>query len=206
MQKGTKHTIETIKKLRDTALRLGVNPPSRKGAKLTLEQRKKLSEYWSGRPRGPRTEETKKKLSLAVRGFKHTEEAKRKISEKLKGKKPRNFGTYFGLKGVDHPNWKGGVTPINHKIRASLGFKLWRKSVFERDDYRCIGCGIKSEKEIKVVLHADHIFPFSKFPRLRLDINNGRTLCIDCHKLTDTYNEKAKTFSIEGRPVIYLTQ
>mgnify|MGYP001579569362 CR=1 FL=1 len=206
MTKGTKHTAETIKKLKDIALRLGIYPPSRNGARLTLEQRKKLSDYWSGRPRGPRTEETKRKLSLAVKGFKHTEEVKLRISEKLKGKKPKNFGIYFGLKGINHPNWKGGITPINHKIRASLNFKLWRKAVFERDDYRCIGCGIKSEKGTKVILNADHIFPFFKFPRLRFDINNGRTLCVDCHKLTDTYKEKAKYFSIEGRPVIHLTQ
>ena len=39
-------------------------------------------------------------------------------------------------------------------------------------------------------LNADHIKPFSLFPELRFDLNNGRTLCVECHKKTDTYCEK----------------
>ena len=109
-------------------------------------------------------------------------------------------------KGKHHPQWQGGITPQNAQIRNSLKMKQWRKAIFERDDYRCIGCGMKSAQGIKVILHADHIWPFSQFPRLRFDINNGRTLCIECHKQTETYNEGAKHFSIEGRPIISLTQ
>ena len=72
----------------------------------------------------------------------------------------------------------------------------WRKLVFERDDYRCLDCGIKSgEIDRKIILQADHIYPFALFPRLRFDINNGRTLCIDCHRMTDTYGSRARNFS-----------
>ena len=42
----------------------------------------------------------------------------------------------------------------------------------------------------KIVLHADHIKPFAFFPKLRFAIDNGRTLCIDCHKKTDTYKKQ----------------
>lgn len=33
----------------------------------------------------------------------------------------------------------------------------------------------------------DHIKPFAYYPDLRFELSNGRTLCIDCHKKTDTY-------------------
>lgn len=78
--------------------------------------------------------------------------------------------------GNKHWNWKGGVTPINHAIRNSFEYKLWRTAVFERDDYTCIECG-----EIGYV-EADHIKPFAHYPELRFAIDNGRTLCKSCHK------------------------
>ena len=139
--------------------------------------------------------------------LKKSEETKNKMRIAKLGKPSPNKGKKMpNTSGEKHHNWKGGISSENHKIRTSLEFKKWRRNVFERDDYRCIGCGIKSGKEIKVILHADHIWPFSKFPRLRFDINNGRTLCKECHKQTETYNIGAKKFTIEGRPIIFLTQ
>lgn len=92
------------------------------------------------------------------------------------------------LKGEKNPNWKGGITPVNKAIRSSFEYKEWRKSVFSRDDWTCQECGLRGDK---VYLHADHIKPFAYFPELRLDLSNGRTLCVDCHKKTDSYLSKA---------------
>lgn len=84
--------------------------------------------------------------------------------------------------GDKNPKWKGGVTPTKKLLRESSEYKAWRKSVFERDDFTCQKC-FKRGGEI----HADHIKPFAYHPELRLDINNGRTLCVECHRQTPTY-------------------
>lgn len=84
--------------------------------------------------------------------------------------------------GALNNNYKGGITPINKKIRASEEYKQWRKAVFERDKYTCVWCG-----QVGHELQADHIKQFAFYPELRFDINNGRTLCKKCHSKTDTF-------------------
>lgn len=120
------------------------------------------------------TEEHKRKVGLVGIGRKFSLESRLKKSKAISGK--------------NHYNWKGGITEENHKIRRSLQYRLWRTAVYERDNYCCVLCGKKSEGDIQ----ADHIKPFSKFPELRFSIDNGRTLCIKCHKATDTYGNKKR--------------
>ncbi len=86
------------------------------------------------------------------------------------------------LRGASNPNWKGGITPENKKIRASAEYKAWRTAVFERDGYTCVACGQRGG-----TLHADHIQPFCAHPELRLEVSNGRTLCFACHAKTPTF-------------------
>lgn len=64
-----------------------------------------------------------------------------------------------------------------------MDYKLWREAVFKRDNYTCRFC--KRPKGGN--LQADHIKPFAIYPELRLSIDNGRTLCGECHKKTDTF-------------------
>lgn len=97
-------------------------------------------------------------------GKKLSEEHKRKIKEK----------SIFV--GSTNPNWKGGISSENVKIRGSLEIKLWRKAVFERDNYTCQDCGQRGGK-----LNAHHIKLFSQFPDLRVAVDNGTTLCSKCH-------------------------
>jgi len=133
-------------------------------------------------------------------GKHHTEESKKKMSESLKGHTPWNKGIkglIIGYKfpkghipwnkgkkclyiaGKNNPNWCGGITPINDKVRKSLEYKKWRKSVIVRDNYKCVICGsIQSRNNPMVVDH--YPYPFSLYPDKRFDINNGRTLCRKC--------------------------
>lgn len=126
-----------------------------------------------------------------------------------KGGKPncldcgKELSTYKGNKGrcgscsrsflskERHYNWKGGITPLTKAIRNSLPYKEWRIAVFERDDYTCQHCGVRG-----AYLHADHIKPFALYPELRMDISNGRTLCVPCHKNTNTFAGKIKTYAL----------
>lgn len=90
-----------------------------------------------------------------------------------------------------HNFYIDGRTPKNKLIRHSVEYKVWRESVFKRDNWTCQKCGIRSGQAKRVILHADHIKPFAYFPELRFEITNGRTLCRSCHAKTDTYKGKA---------------
>lgn len=106
-----------------------------------------------------------------------------------KGHKTWNKGLKGFRAGALNNNWKGGVTPLNKKIRSSLEYKQWRTAVFERDNYTCKICGAKNSKGVghSIKLEADHIKPFSVYKDLRFSVDNGRTLCVECHRKTPTW-------------------
>lgn len=93
--------------------------------------------------------------------------------------------------GEKAANWQGGKTIERTRIMSTLAYKNWRAAVFERDGYACVACGDDTGGN----LEADHIKPFSLYPELRFDIDNGRTLCIPCHKNTDTWGKKIITYN-----------
>ena len=146
-----------------------------------LEVLKRMSQNNRGR-KHPHSKETKKKIGDIQRGKKkspRSEKHKRKISENQK----RNYKEgklKIGGTGDKHFNWKGGLTPLRNKIRNSPEYKLWRWAVFTRDNFTCVWC-LKKE-EVSGKLEADHIQLFADYPELRFAIDNGRTLCKECHK------------------------
>lgn len=198
---------------------------SLKGRPFSAERRKNISLAKKGKPQKERTEEHRKKIAIVHLGMKHSlesrekmrlahlgkpswakgltketdvrvakvsqslkgnlnclghkqsEETRIKISEALKGK-PR-----LSQCGENANNWKGGLTSLTRQIRTSLEYRLWRNSVFQRDNYACVFCGTRNGSGNGVYLHAHHIKPFAIYPELRFAIDNGRTLCEKCHRV-----------------------
>lgn len=160
------------------------------GHKVSNEIREKIR---LGNVGVKRSLETRHKNSIAAKGHKrwlgkkHSEESKRKISEFHKGK---CFSKPPLIKGEAHWNWKGGITPTNLAIRTSQIYLKWRIAVFKRDNFTCRDCGDNTGGN----LEANHIKPFAYFPELRLELENGRTLCKPCHKKTDTWGAKVRKY------------
>ena len=136
-------------------------------------------------------------------GKKHTDSTKEKMRI-ARLKNPVKF--FLGKIGCLSPNWKDGIYPFRELLRDSFKYRQWRSDIFTRDNFTCIWCGLRSGNGKAVNLQADHIKSYSsilneynittyeeaeKCEEL-WDINNGRTLCIDCHKKTDTYGRPCK--------------
>lgn len=111
-----------------------------------------------------------------VRGV--SKEISIKMSLGGKGRTPWNKGKHhIKISGKKSHLWKGGITPINEKIRTSLEYKLWRKSCFIRDNFTDAKTGIQGGS---LVVH--HINNFADFPELRTSPENGITLSKESHK------------------------
>jgi len=84
---------------------------------------------------------------------------------------------------IEHRGIKPRTYHLTKRDKHGSAFdRDWRSAVFVRDDYTCQSCGKVGGK-----LQAHHIKPYKMFPELRLEIGNGITLCVDCHKKTDSY-------------------
>lgn len=157
-------------------------------------------------------------------GYKWTESQKKQHSLNKIGKSPRIWKdseriklskTKTGLKlslnhklnlikiakrGEMNPNWKGGVSIIDKKVRLMSEYKIWRTLIFQRDEWTCQTCHSKG------YVTAHHIKSFSSILKeykisnqeearkcLELwNVNNGITLCEECHSLTDNYKGRNK--------------
>lgn len=125
-------------------------------------------------------------------GKKHSKLTKEMISKKVP-------------QGPDHHKWKKPnerIEPVNLQIRNCSKMKIWKISVFQRDDYSCVFCKKKQNKNTQI--NADHIIPFAEIKRKNKiktlqdallckqmwDVNNGRTLCVECHRKTKTWGNK----------------
>lgn len=156
----------------------------------------------------PANEERKKKISIANTGIKRTPE----VVEKYKARMIRSPLNYWlgknrpdlaeRFRGSGGSNWKGGMTPLINLIRHCFKYRQWRCDIFQRDDYTCQKCE-KRGGELNVH-HKDktftEIFYINKIRSLDdafkceefWNINNGETLCVSCHRKTETWGPISK--------------
>jgi len=108
--------------------------------------------------------------------------------------------------------WKGGITPIRKEIKNLREYKVWSKSVLERDKYTCQECGnvggILAAHHIKefYIIFNEFLIYYNQFSpiedketlvRLAItykpfwEIDNGKTFCKDCHSKTESYLNKS---------------
>lgn len=133
------------------------------------------------------SEETKRKIGLALSrkhnfncdycgkgGQTSPSHYKKKKRHFCSTKCYANFRTEF-MQPHEHPCWKGGITSMVQRGRGGRKYRMWRTMVLERDGYKCIWCDSKEQ------LEADHIKRWSDYPKLRYNVDNGRTLCLKCH-------------------------
>jgi len=147
----------------------------KKGDKMTIEQRKKLSLSHKGQ-------------AAWNKGIPMSEEAREKASNSKKGKVPWNKG-----KKCEYVSERNRINNPNKKGELSNTWKggCWayiKKQVLIRDNYTCQICGLRDVEIIQV----DHIKPKSIFPELRLDLDNLMTMCPNCHARKTIIEKKNK--------------
>lgn len=115
--------------------------------------------------------------------------------------------------GENAYNWNGGYDNEKIKFRKTYEFKSFVKNVFKRDNYTCQCCHIKSQNQKSIILNAHHLDGYNWCEEKRVDVDNGITLCKECHdKFHNIYGrgnntkEQFEEFMIlfkEGRECTY---
>ncbi len=62
------------------------------------------------------------------------------------------------------------------KARGSKAYLNWGLDCLDRDKWTCTECGSKK------TLHVHHRKQYRDYPQLRINVDNGVTLCQPCHK------------------------
>lgn len=177
---GFRHTPESIEKMR--VVHTGMKH-------VTDEGKARLSKARKGVKRSPEIAEMLKTINI---GRKYSDESRKQMSDRQKGK---NLGSA-------NPMWKGGCTPLAVSIRMSSKYSEWRFDVFSRDVFTCNSCGVKHDtieahhciKDFMDILRGNNIKTIEEAMMCEefWDINNGITLCKECHKKVTVANRRMK--------------
>ena len=85
-------------------------------------------------------------------------------------------------RGENHHLYKPDLTEeerlTNRYQLSGNNMVIWRTNIYTRDSYTCQVCGDNKGGN----LNAHHLNGWNAFPEQRFDLDNGVTLCTDCHK------------------------
>jgi len=125
-------------------------------------------------------------------------EYREKFSRLLDGKKAV-------LRGPDHPQWKGGKTPLIQKLRNCPQYAEWRNKVFEHDQYACLVCGdakggnleAHHVRQFATIIHKNKITTYEEGLQDKdlWNPKNGVTVCEDCHPMANEISRVVNTLS-----------
>jgi len=175
------------------------------GKQQSKQHRESISNSNKGRTL---TEQQRKNIGLSrlgKPGYKWSKKEKRSISEARRGKLSHTY--------ID------GRTSLHKMLRGCVEMKIWRASVFKRDNYICTVCNKKSSGNIEshhkvsfsIILSKflvkynkldatkdkEKLFKFALKYNKFWNINNGQTLCKKCHSKTDSYLSKHGGVSLQ---------
>jgi len=77
--------------------------------------------------------------------------------------------------------WSKNNRIVQEEWRDEPEYKIWRKSVYEKNNWKCALCGSKKK------INAHHILYGNNFSELRFNADNGITLCEFHHILLHKY-------------------
>lgn len=147
----------------------------RKGQKMTIESRKKLSNSQKGLFAGEKHPRW---------GIKLSDEVRLKISNSEKGKIiPEDVREKMSIArmGEKNPAWKGGKSFEKYTLDWNNDFK---DSIRKRDNYICQECGIHQD-ELSENWHKKLDVHHIDYNKKNCDPSNLISLCRECHTKTN---------------------
>ncbi|MDE0009963.1 MAG: HNH endonuclease [Candidatus Poribacteria bacterium] len=111
--------------------------------------------------------------------------------EKERGKTPRDVP-----RAIRRLAQKGRLTKVrygiykydrthDHEVELQDFSEADKQAIFERDNYRCVVCGLSEEDGVKIA--ADHKIPIDRGGTN--DIENGQTLCYQHNSIKKNYSQ-----------------
>lgn len=152
--------------------------PFKKGNKINLGRKRSKEFKQSCRKRmlGTIVSEKRRKIASKTHKGKQWQLGRKQPPEEIKKR------TEAVIKAWDLKGRKKYKRYIHVRDKKYL---QWRSDVFTRDNWTCQTCGKRG-----VYLEAHHIKSWSHHLKYRYDVDNGITLCLECHELTDNYKNK----------------
>lgn len=126
-----------------------------------------------------------KKYCNITKGYKNIEKdcCKNCKKSKIYDVFMENFGCYPMqvdniadlFRGENNTNYRHDLTEEDRNARNSPEYRLWKFKVYNRDEFCCQVCGCKRK------IHAHHMDGWNISKEEWYDIQNGITLCDQCH-------------------------